>query len=201
MAGTVFRALSRARLAILTVALTYVLSVIVGAVMVHTGNEFALNYVDDLVARAAATEPSIAALRQGDRLRAALLDFGGNLFLGAVPGTLANIGVVTAFPLVAYRGWIGGVVSVRTDEAHTSRLAEPSEAVYYIVTLTLQLIPYSLAGGAGMNLGVASFRPKPPYDGEKWLTLPKEAIRDVFRIYLLVVPLFLVASLWEFLAR
>jgi hypothetical protein len=54
--------------------------------------------------------------------------------------------------------------------------------------------------GAGVNLGVAYFRPRPYYQSEKWLGMPKEAILDVFRIYTLVVPLFLVASLWEFLS-
>jgi hypothetical protein len=50
-------------------------------------------------------------------------------------------------------------------------------------------------------VGLAYLRPKPYYQGDKWLGIPKEAIRDVLRIYVLVVPLFLVASLWEFLAR
>jgi hypothetical protein len=36
---------------------------------------------------------------------------------------------------------------------------------------------------------------------ERWLTLPAEGVRDVGRIYALVAPLFLVASLVEFLAR
>ena len=67
--------------------------------------------------------------------------------------------------------------------------------------LILQLIPYSLAGGAGVNLGIAYLRPPPIYQGDKWYGLPKEALRDVLRLYLLVVPLFFVASLWEFLAR
>jgi uncharacterized membrane protein SpoIIM required for sporulation len=92
-------------------------------------------------------------------------------------------------------------VSVGTDRDHTSRLADPGERFYYLLTLILQLIPYSLAGGAGVNLGLAAFRPRPFYQGTKWLGFPKEAILDVLRIYVLVVPLFLIASLWEFLAR
>jgi hypothetical protein len=103
--------------------------------------------------------------------------------------------------MVAFRGWVGGIVSVSTGPAHTSRLADPWEAFYYLLTLVLQLIPYTLAGGAGVNLGVAYFRPRPFYQGQKWLTLPGEAVRDVLRIYVLVVPLFFIASLWEFLAR
>jgi len=39
------------------------------------------------------------------------------------------------------------------------------------------------------------------YSGPRWLPIPVEGIRDVGRIYVLVTPLFLVASLVEFLAR
>ncbi len=196
-----WRAVGRARSAILSVAVVYAVSVAVGVVLVHTGNEFALSYADSLVAQAEASDASAIALQKGDRLRAALFDFGENLLLGAVPSTATGLGVVFAYPLVAFRGWIGGVVSVNTDEAHTSRLSDPGEAAYYLSTLVLQLIPYSLAGGAGVNVGMSAWRARAEYEGEKWLGFSKEAIRDIGRIYLLVVPLFLVASLWEFLLR
>jgi hypothetical protein len=196
-----FRAVSRARLAILSVALAYLLSVIAGVVMVHTGNKFALDFADNLVAKAQASDSASIALQRGDRLQAALFDFGGNLVLGAIPSTVMGLAVITPFPVFAYRGWVGGIVSVDTDKAHTSRLADPHEAAYYVITLILQLIPYTLAGGAGVNLGMSYFRPKEYYQGPKWLGFPREAFRDVLRIYVLVVPLFLVASLWEFLAR
>lgn len=196
MIRAVYRALGRARVPILTIALTYVVGVAIGAAMVHSGNEFALSYRDNLVANAR-TNPALIALEQGDRLRAAILDFGQNLLLGAVPTTLGGLGVVFPYPVVAYRGWVGGIVSV--NSTHASRLANPSTAAYYVSVLILQLIPYSLTGGAGVNLGLAYFRPKAPYQGEKWLGLPKEAVFDLFRIYLLAVPLFLVASLFEFL--
>ena len=62
----VLRALSRARLPILTVALTYLLSVVVGLGMVHAGNDLALGYRDRLVANARAS-PAVVALRQDDR--------------------------------------------------------------------------------------------------------------------------------------
>lgn len=119
--------------------------------------------------------------------------------LGAVPNTLAGITVVVPYLLAIYRGWVGGIVSV--DDAHVSRLATPDKAIYYLLTLVLQLIPYSLAGGAGVNLGLAYLRARPFYHGERWLGVPREAVLDVLRIYLLVGPLFFVASLWEFLAR
>jgi len=193
----VTRTLHRARIAILTVALTYLVSVSVGIVMVHTGNEWALAYRDRIVS-GAQSSPTIIALQQNDRLRAAVLDFGGNLY-GAIADTLGGLGVVFSYPLIAYRGWIGGIVSI--DSSHASRFAEPKEAIYYLVTLMLQLIPYVLAGGAGINTGLALWKPRSFYQGEKWLGIPKEAMRDVFRIYLLVVPLFLLASLWEFFER
>ncbi len=191
--------MSRARLGILTMALTYALGVASGMVLVHTGSDFALSFRDSLVARAHASDPSLAALRQGNRLGAALWDFGRNLLLGAVPNTIGGLSLVVPYLVAAYRGWVGGIVSV--DSAHLSRLAQSGEAIYYTVTLILQLIPYSLAGGAGVNLGIAYFRPQPFYQGDKWQGVPKEAIRDALRIYLLVTPLFFVASLWEFLAR
>lgn len=174
----VTRALHRARIAILTVALTYLVSVSIGIVMVHTGNEWAITYRDHVVS-GAQSSPTIIALKQNDRLRAALLDFGGNLY-GAIADTLGGLGVIFPYPLIAYRGWIGGIVSI--DSSHVSRFAEPREAMYYLITLTLQLIPYVLAGGAGVNTGLSLYRPQTFYQGEKWLGIPKEAIRDILGI-------------------
>jgi len=193
----VTRALQRARIAILTVAVTYLVSVIVGMVMVHTGNEWALAYRDHIVSTAQSS-PTIIALKQNDRLRAAVLDFGGNLY-GAIADTLGGLGVIFPYPFMAYPGWIGGIVSI--DGSHVSRFAESREALYYLITLMLQLIPYVLSGGAGVNMGLALWRPRSFYQDEKWLGIPKEAMRDACRIYLLVVPLFLLASLWEFFQR
>src|SRR5215208_2214903 len=194
---TVLHALRRAQMPILTVAITYFVSVSIGMLMVHTGNAWAIAYRDRIISNAQSSSINIA-LDQNDRFRAAVLDFGGNL-LGAISNTLEGLGVVFPYPFIAYRGWIGGIVSI--DSSHVSRFAEPREAMYYLITLTLQLIPYVLAGGAGVNIGLALYRPRSFYQGEKWLGLPKEALRDVFRIYLLVVPLFLLASLWEFFER
>ncbi len=81
-----------------------------------------------------------------------------------MPNTVGGLAVVIPYPVIAYRGWIGGIVSV--NNAHISRLVEPNQAFYYLSVLTLQIIPYSLAGGAGVNLGLAYLRPK-RYSGEK----------------------------------
>lgn len=197
----ILRAIGRARFSIGVVALTYVVSLIAGAIMVHSGNQFALDYRDDLVGKANTSDQASIALQHDDRLKAAALDFGSNLVLGAVPTTIMGLGIVMPFPVIIYRGWVGGIVSVDGDENHASRLLNPGEAVYYLLVIVLQLIPYSLAGGSGINLGIAAFRPQSFYAGKKWFIFPKEAALDVFRIYLFVIPLFLAASMFEFLAR
>jgi hypothetical protein len=193
----IIRAIVRARVAILTVVLAYIVSVGAGIIMVHSGNQFAVSFRDNLVSKAQSGS-TLIALDQNNRLKAALLDFGGNL-LGSLPNTVAGLGVIFSYPIIIYRGWVGGIVSI--DSSHVSRFANSGEAVYYLITLILQLIPYTLSAGAGVNMGLAFLKPKPWYQGKKWLGIPKEAILDVLRVYILVIPLFLVASLWEFFLR
>jgi len=195
------KALWRARLPILCMGLTYALGVATGAIMVHTHSDFALSYRDHLVGRAQTTDPAAVASNRGLPLRAALFDFAGNLGRGAVPSTMMGLAVALPFPQAAYRGWVGGIVSVDGD--HKSRLRHWHERLYYLGVLLLQLIPYSLAGGTGVRLGLAFLMPKGRWGypaSERWLGLPAEGVRDVGRIYTLIVPLFLVASLVEFLA-
>jgi hypothetical protein len=116
-----------------------------------------------------------------------------------VPKTISGFAIIFPFPMVAFQGWVGGIVSVHGD--HTSRLNDPRSAAYYLLTLLLQLIPYSMAVGAGVNGGMALFRPPSCYQGQKWLGIfPKEVLLDMGRIYVLVIPLFFMASLWEFLS-
>jgi hypothetical protein len=114
-----------------------------------------------------------------------------------------GLGVVLPYPVAAYRGWVGGIVSV--DGQHRSRLREPREAVYYVLVVVLQSIPYALAGGAGVRVGLALWPRQAPASDRRWLGMPlaplREALRDVARIYALAAPLLLLASLVEFLTR
>jgi hypothetical protein len=191
-------AIRRARISILTIAATYVISVAAGIAMVGTGNAFALERRDEVVRDAGSSQIKLAS-RGGDHIRAAVLDFAANLVLGGGTSTIFGLSVVGAYPIVAYRGWIGGIVSV--DARHESRLADPGRATYYLVTLVLQVIPYSIAGGMGVYVGVDAWRalrrPRP----DMWLGFSKDRLRDVALAYIIVTPLFLVASLWEFLVR
>lgn len=190
-------ALGRARWGILTIGVTYAVAVVVGIAMAHGGNALALERRDSIVA-SAQNGAILVADRQGEHLRAALMDFSENLVRGGITDTLTGLAVIGPYPIVAYRGWVGGIVSV--NDRHESRLTNPGSAAYYLVTLILQLIPYTLSGGAGVTLGVSSWRARADATVPKWLTLPQAAVLDVARIYVLVVPLFFIASLWEFLA-
>jgi len=192
----VIRAVQRARFGILTVALIYFVSVAIGIIMVHGGSSFALSWRDRTVSRAQSS-PIVQHYRNGRPMSAAMLDFSGNLFLGGVSSTVVGKWMTAApYPIAIYRGWIGGIVSV--DRQHTSRLTTPKQAAYFILVLFLQLIPHSLAAGAGVNIGLARTHHAPYYQGARWLGIPTEALRDTLRIYVLVVPLFFIASLWEF---
>jgi uncharacterized membrane protein SpoIIM required for sporulation len=196
---SVIRAIVRARISILTIALTYLVFITLGILFATHGNSYALAARDKLVDQAMQQSPTLITNNQGNHLQAALLDAGGNLFFGAMPKTLSGLGVVFPYPFVAYQGWVGGIVAVRAD--HTSRLNDFRSGFYYLLTLLLQIVPYSLVVGAGVNAGVSMFRPQPAYQGEKWLKIfPKEALLDITRIYALVIPLMLAASLWEFLS-
>ena len=188
-------AIRRGRVAILTVAATYLFSLVAGILMVSTGNSLALERRDEIVG-AAQTSDILVADRGGDHLKAALLDFASNLVLGGGTSTVTGITVVGSYPPVAYRGWVGGIVSV--DARHQSRLDDPGSATYYLVTLLLQLIPYSIVGGMGVYLGVGAWRAVLRPQGDTWLGLPKDRLRDVAVAYVVIAPLFLMASLWEF---
>jgi hypothetical protein len=103
---------------------------------------------------------------------------------------------VGPLPIAAYRGWVGGVVSV--DAQHVSRLSHPGPAFYYIVTLALQLVPYVLTGGAGMYLGLVAWRRRNDASTMLTVRIPSEAIRDFGWIWAIALPMFLAASLFEF---
>lgn len=178
----------------------YVLSVLAGLFLVHSGNRYSLHYRDKLIGKADRESVILRQLQHGHSLTAAALDASANAFAGflSIP---AGYCPPAGYAVAAFRGWIGGIVSL--DDHHRSRLATSFGAFYYLTTLLLQLIPFSLAGGAGVNLGLASFinEKRSGYCGPRmpWLRIPYEAMRDAGWIYLSSLPLFAAASLFEFL--
>jgi hypothetical protein len=192
-------ALFRARWAIGSIALVYALVLLAGIVAVHRGIPAALAYRDRIVEYGQTSDPAGVARRAGAPVRAALWDFTRNLFLGAVPDTVSGLAVVFPYAYAAHRGWVGGIVSVAGNRS--SRLTRWPQALYYLSVVLLQLLPYSLAGGMGVHLGLSAWHPQPYYLGPKWLGfLPAEAVLDVLRVYCVIPPLFLAASLWEYLS-
>jgi uncharacterized membrane protein SpoIIM required for sporulation len=194
----VWCAISRARAPIVLMGLTYLVSVAVGISMVSMQNGFALRFRDKLIRDANATSQTLKSFSSGHRFRAAVLDCGANVFLGAIPNTVGGLAIVLPYPMAAFRGWVGGVVSV--NNKHRSRLANLNQAVYYLGVLLLQIIAYTLAGGAGVKLGVRTYRAWNDRSVAKWWFMPKDAARDVLWIYSAAAPLFLIASMVEFLA-
>ncbi|HEY3704529.1 MAG TPA: hypothetical protein VGL22_05670 [Terracidiphilus sp.] len=198
----IFIALRRARLPILWIALANLLGITAGLVLVHAQYGPALAFRDRLVGRAVQSSSILKAQDRGFPVKAAFLDFAGNAGAAAVPTTIMGLSIVAPFPVSAARGFVGGVVSI--DDNHHSRLADPGEAAYYLIVLFLQVIPYALAGGAGVRLGLGFVLPRSrwAYAGSRrWVGLPADGVLDVLHIYSLALPLFLVASLVEFLAR
>jgi hypothetical protein len=191
------RSIVAARHAIATVFVSYALAVVVGIAMATSGNGLAVAQRDAIVG-AAGSSAITTANRSGDHLRAALLDSGSNLAAAGVD-TIAGVSVVGLYPLVAYRGWVGGIVVL--DAGHESRLGDPAQALYYLVTILLQLIPYSIAGGVGVRLGVGAWRQVRHATTDTWLGMPLGPTRDAALAYIVIAPLFLIASLWEFLVR
>lgn len=194
-----FRAFRQARGPIAASAVTYGTFLLLGIALASAGWAYAVNQRDSVV-NGAQTNPITAQHRQGHDLSAALLDFGANLSLGAIPTSITGITVIGPFPIAAYRGWVGGIVSI--DSNHRSRLATPSGATYYIVTIVLQLIGYVLTMGAGVHVGLSAWKIRHDSSVRSFagVRIPSTAIRDAGYIYLVAVPAFLVGSLWEFFA-
>jgi uncharacterized membrane protein SpoIIM required for sporulation len=196
MLNQIGSAVRHARVGIFIIATIYVVSLAAGVIMAHTGNGFALAYRDSLVARAHRADPAARANDAGAPGLAAAIDFSRNLGLAAIPETIGGLTLVLPIALASYRGWVGGIVSVNRD--HESRLRRARAAVYYLVTLALQLSAFTLAGGGGLHLGWAFLRKRGPFVGPAWFRLPQPALVDVAWLYLLIVPLFALGSFWEF---
>jgi hypothetical protein len=202
MLHCIYQAIIRARFGIMIAALADVSGLVLGVAMVHTGNSFALRQRDRIV-NSAQGSSVIVSLATGDRAKAALLDTAGHLW-ASVGATLAGSVVVPAGGLAFYRGWVGGIVSV--DDGHRSRLTNASMASYYLVTVLLQSVPYILAVGAGISIGLALLGPyfglNLHYGGPSiWphsLRIPRQPVTDALWIYMVTLPLMFIASVFEF---
>jgi hypothetical protein len=184
---------------VLSIFLTYILSSSVGILMAHSANTFALAQRDMIVHKAVTSDQSSIAYQSGNLATAVVHDFAGNLFFSAIPQTVAGLGVVLPYFSVAYQGWVGGIVSV--DNAHRTRLRSIKGATYYFLVLLLQWIPFSLCIGAGVRCGVELYRHNPGVSWAFWrYHLPRESLVDLGCVFAVSVPLFFIASAFEFLS-
>lgn len=168
--------------------------------MVHNGNNFALSYRDKIVGHAIKSDKASINAQRGNDFSAALIDFGENLFLGAIPQTLMGFSVVIPYVTVSGQGWVGGIVSV--DSNHKSRLINFKSALYYFLVLLLQWIPYSLAIGAGIKCGIDFYNNNKMHGWSiRKYTIRKSSLIELGYIYLLVIPLLLIASCFEFMLK
>jgi hypothetical protein len=193
------RAILRCKPFAISIFLTYVLSSSAGIVMAHAGNTFALAQRDKIVHKAVTSDKSSIDYQAGNRGTAVVRDFAGNLFFSAVPQTIGGLGVILPYFSVAYQGWVGGIVSV--DGAHRSRLRTIKGATYYFLVLLLQFIPFSLSIGAGVRFGVELYRNNPDISWRWWrYRVPRESVVELGYVFAITVPLFFIASAFEFLS-
>jgi len=194
---SVFLSIRHCKKWILTIFSIYCISCLTGIVMVHSEYRFALAYRDKIVGKAVSSDKASINYYKGNLFKAAVIDFRENLFLSAIPQTLMGFGLVFPFITSAYQGWVGGIVSV--DGFHQSRLKKVKPAFYYFIVLLLQYIPYSLTIGSGLTLGIKTYNQN---KGRKLFKyqIDKSNIKDVVNIYLLAIPLFFLASYFEFLS-
>jgi hypothetical protein len=192
-------AVKRCKVFVLTVFIAYCLSCLIGIIMSHNGNQFAVSSRDNIVGKAMKSDKASLNYQEGKNFSAALNDFMGNLFLGAVPQTLMGFGIVIPFFFVLKQGWVGGIVSI--DSEHKSRFKNFKSTFYYLVVLLLQFIPYSLAIGAGVKCGIDfyNFNRMNGWNLSKF-KIQKSSFIDLGYVYILVVPLFFIASSFEFMS-
>ena len=199
MKDSVLTSVARCRVYVLSIFIVYVISSTTGILMVQNGNQFALSQRDKIVGVAVQNDNASLNYQAGNRFKAALYDFGGNLFISAIPQTAIGLAIVPPFLTVAYQGWVGGIVSV--DGLHQTRFTSLRATAYYFIVLLLQTVAFSLSIGAGIRCGVETYKHNSEVGWRIWeFRIPRESIVAVGYVYLVSIPLFLFGSCFEFLS-
>ena len=167
--------------------------------MSHNGNKIALSQRDKIVHSAKTIDKAAVNYIAGNNFKAAIYDCAGNLFLASIPQTVLGFGIVLPYFTVAYQGWVGGIVSV--NDFHQSRFINFKRSAYYFIVLLLQFIPFSISIGAGIKCGIDSFKHNSKVSWKIWnYRIPLPSLKDLGYVYLLSIPLFFIASCFEFLS-
>jgi hypothetical protein len=182
---------------VISIFIVYCFSSAIGILMVHLNNQFTLSYRDKIVGNATKNDKASINYNTGNKFKAVLFDFGGNLIIGSGVQTLLGLSIVFPYCTTMYQGWVGGIVSV--DNNHNSRLNKPKAAFYYFIVLLLQFIPYSLTIGSGIKAGIETYKANKKRTVSSY-RLDNQSLYDVLRIYIIATPLFFIASCFEFLS-
>jgi hypothetical protein len=167
--------------------------------MSHYGNSFALSQRDKIIQFIVKNDKAALNYQSGNKFTGALYDCGENLFYAAVPQTVMGLGIVFPYFSVAYQGWIGGIVSV--NDSRQSRFDNIKSAAYYLIVAFLQFIAFSISIGAGIKCGIDLYKYNSKVSWKIWTyRIPKASLQDVGLVYMATIPLFFVASCFEFLS-
>jgi hypothetical protein len=193
---SILASFNKCKVYIIIVFLVYCLSCLTGIIMVHTDNNFALSQRDKIVDTANQEDKASINYQKGSQFNATLYDFTGNLFFAGVQ-TFMGLGIVIPYFTVAYQGWVGGIVSV--NNFHKSRLKVLKSALYYVIVLLLQFIAYSMCIGTGIKAGVEIYKQNASISWKLWkYRIKKSNLIDIGNIYFISIPLFFIASLFEY---
>ncbi|MGA9120773.1 MAG: hypothetical protein WB699_15515 [Bacteroidota bacterium] len=199
MKDSVLTSVARCRVYALSIFIVYGITCTTGILMVQNGNEFALSQRDKIVGGAVQNDNASLNYQSGNRFKAALYDFVGNLFISAIPQTAIGLAIVPPFLTVAYQGWVGGIVSV--DGSHRTRFTTLKATAYYFIVLLLQTVAFSLSIGAGIRCGVETYKHNAEVGWRIWeFRIPRKSLIAVGYVYLVSTPLFLIGSCFEFLS-
>ena len=199
MKNLILEAIAGSRIYALSIFLVYVISCTVGILMVQSGNRLALSQRDKIVSAAVQNDKAAHDYQSGKKLTATLYDFAGNVFMAAIPQTVGGLAILPPYFTVAYQGWVGGIVSV--NGLHQSRFTNLKATAYYFIVLLLQFAAFSLSIGAGIKWGVDTYRHNTQVGWRIWkFRIPKKSIVAVSCVYLVSLPIFFLASCFEFLS-
>jgi len=167
--------------------------------MVHYGNSFALSQRDKIVHSVVTNDKASINYQSGNNFTAAFYDCGENIIYAAVPQTVMGLGVILPYFSVVYQGWIGGIVSV--NDSRQSRFDNIKSAAYYLLVAFLQFIAFSISIGAGIKCGIDLYKHNSKISWKIWnYRIPKASLQDIGYVYLATIPMFFVASCFEFLS-
>ena len=195
IATLIFLAFQRCRKLCISVLLVYIISCTIGSMMVHLDNKFALAVRDKIIGNAVTSDKAVINYNSGNNFKASIIDFSENLFLGSTVQTAFGLGIVIPYFTTFLQGWIGGIVTV--DGNHKSRFSKWRSAFYFLIVFMLQISAYSLCIGAGIRLGIETYKQNKNTPIAKY-KLHKQSLKDIALMYILATPIFLVASFFEF---